>query len=842
MDCVGRFIQLTDDCNAHKTVAGDFVVVSGHVTGGAASTNRTDLMVVARDDMEDAKAASITLEAFKARFAQSEITNLSNGTLGSICSAGRWKILFRSDCERIKFTVLSIDRYDGKVFTLSVPRADADGCIDICGPYDWLVTRTSPSAADGPFDAGGYFLTQQVVADSEGGAGVAPVVIKVRAAWLRNAIAPRGATLALIPTPPVIDFDITIDKDIFPRASQYFEDALGSEALKARSVIACLLGTTVTPLVASVTDRSERATINRVVIRAISEIEAVLEAAFDAEGGIHVPHSLEVLARSLKEYCYQYRPLAPAPAMPASADTPPPIEVTRPDATPITVVSSVTYPRVAAFHSAAAPGQWDTFLPDIMQIAVPDQVMRTIVLRRTETTLSKLEAWFKKLGDATDVFVIGCLPPASQGAGELLNICFMALEALEKPMEHRSDQSRPPQRHLSIRMDNGGETFTTDEKRERANVQADLVEVADDEQLTDAVVKLAGMASTDSKTDKEAMCVKVRDLDDGAIRRLLFNAIDVFAVSVDVDPSLVRAFSAVRGVLDASLEKAVHGVDASSITDRERKALQCIRLGKLTKLRWLHLINKDDVGTTDNPFKSFAKLSKAECNSVLMRVVQRLQQAWIFSAPKHAGNILQLMGDLTSSINDGIEADMDWVHISTFVSKVMRRVCRQTEGFAGRSVAATEPPDRAWTKDTRFEWVTVFNNALTLARCNQLQMKKELFSHSPKLVGGKVKDEEGKGKRKGKGKQATDAAAKEAAAKLKAAKVKAKADMNDVDDDSDVTVTPAGEKPGTKRKREHKEICNRLGEKDGKWPCYFYHSKDMECHFTADKCRGGYHD
>ena len=107
-------------------------------------------------------------------------------------------------------------------------------------------------------------------------------------------------------------------------------------------------------------------------------------------------------------------------------------------------------------------------------------------------------------------------------------------------------------------MDNGGETFTTDEKSERANVQADLVEVADDEQLTDAVVKLAGMASTDSKTDKEAMCVKVRDLDDGAIRRLLFNAIDVFAVSVDVDPSLVRAFSAVRGVLDASLEKAVH--------------------------------------------------------------------------------------------------------------------------------------------------------------------------------------------------------------------------------------------------------------------------------------------
>jgi hypothetical protein len=77
-------------------------------------------------------------------------------------------------------------------------------------------------------------------------------------------------------------------------------------------------------LVASVTDRSERATVNRVVIRAISEIEAVLEAAFDAEGAIAAPHSLEVLARSFKKYCHQYRPLAPVPAMPAPADTPPP--------------------------------------------------------------------------------------------------------------------------------------------------------------------------------------------------------------------------------------------------------------------------------------------------------------------------------------------------------------------------------------------------------------------------------------------------------------------------------------------------------------------------------------
>ena len=69
VDCVVRFLQLTDDCNAHKTVAGDYGyvvhVVSGHVTGGAASTNRTDLIVIAQDDMEDAKAVFYASGSFK---------------------------------------------------------------------------------------------------------------------------------------------------------------------------------------------------------------------------------------------------------------------------------------------------------------------------------------------------------------------------------------------------------------------------------------------------------------------------------------------------------------------------------------------------------------------------------------------------------------------------------------------------------------------------------------------------------------------------------------------------------------------------------------------------------
>jgi hypothetical protein len=129
---------------------------------------------------------------------------------------------------------------------------------------------------------------------------------------------------------------------------------------------------------------------------------------------------------------------------------------------------------------------------------------------------------------------------------------------------------------------------------------------------------------------------------DGAVRRLLYCSVDVHSVTADVDPSLVQSISTIRAVLDASLEKAVHGRNAGCLSERQRKALKNVRLGKLSAVRLLHLIDMDDTGTTEDPLKYVAKLPSTDRASTLGVALMQLQQAWIYSAPKHSGEVIRI--------------------------------------------------------------------------------------------------------------------------------------------------------------------------------------------------------
>jgi hypothetical protein len=61
--------------------------------------------------------------------------------------------------------------------------------------------------------------------------------------------------------------------------------------------------------------------------------------------------------------------------------------------------------------------------------------------------------------------------------------------------------------------------------------------------------------------------------------------------------------------------------------------------------------------------------------------LMQLQQAWIFSAPKHSGEIMQFVTALTQKIIEGEKAGMAWTDISIFYARLMRRVCQKSDGF-----------------------------------------------------------------------------------------------------------------------------------------------------------------
>jgi hypothetical protein len=290
-------------------------------------------------------------------------------------------------------------------------------------------------------------------------------------------------------------------------------------------------------------------------------------------------------------------------------------------------------------------------------------------------------------------------------------------------------------------------------------------------------------------------------------------------------------------VLDASLERAVHGRNTGCLAERQRKALKSIRLGKLSAVRLLHLIDQDDAGTTEDPLKGVAKLPASDRASTLGEVLMQLQQAWIYSAPKHSGEIMQFVTALTHKIVEGEKAGMAWSDLSIFYARLMRRVCQKSDGFAGRVAVATEAPDRQWVKDTAFEWVSEFQSKFTVARCTKAcagMFEPVSVPNQSRKVGGEQDEKpDGKGGPKQQKKQK-----KRKAKKGGEREDNAKAQDPDKDDKGDDD--GPSEQPGTKRKKVQKELNDKLGKRGDKWPCFFHHHL-KKCNFSADDCRN-YHD
>jgi hypothetical protein len=57
---VGRCMQLTQNCAAHETKAGDWILVSMHISGGSAGNHKTDLLILDEGKWEEAKSKAST--------------------------------------------------------------------------------------------------------------------------------------------------------------------------------------------------------------------------------------------------------------------------------------------------------------------------------------------------------------------------------------------------------------------------------------------------------------------------------------------------------------------------------------------------------------------------------------------------------------------------------------------------------------------------------------------------------------------------------------------------------------------------------------------------------------
>eukprot|EP00966_Prymnesium_polylepis_P129131 2986384-Prymnesium_polylepis.1 len=77
-------------------------------------------------------------------------------------------------------------------------------------------------------------------------------------------------------------------------------------------------------------------------------------------------------------------------------------------------------------------------------------------------------------------------------------------------------------------------------------------------------------------------------------------------MTVEASPSTVQGITALCGVLDSLLERAVMGQQAARSPDRVVRAFRKIRTLVMLKVRLLHHMDKDDCGTDADPLAGFA--------------------------------------------------------------------------------------------------------------------------------------------------------------------------------------------------------------------------------------------
>ena len=366
-------------------------------------------------------------------------------------------------------------------------------------------------------------------------------------------------------------------------------------------------------------------------------------------------------------------------------------------AAPITCTASKPAPRYEALRKRAETEEvWQQCEKVLVEMAESDTARHGRIMQFEHMRRGAVERYLKSFGQRADPLLLA--GAADLCAGELLE--FVAeLEAASRATQTEGrTQSRTG---TNIQVLQPDVTGTEREQRERSELTEAALRVSADDK---AYSRLLQMEERAVARDSAGVQKLVAAESDASLRLLLLNGEEVKrAIAGRVEAKLEGAVLRVRGVLDARMERAVSGSSTAVVSERVRGALRHIRLGRLHKVRLLHLLDKEDSGTLDHPLAGIAAAG-AEAGGLCEAALGRLAFACAVAQPAQNSQALEFFQRLGAFVRESRTAGIDWKLISTlFVRPLLARVAQGAERFAvGEAVATacvydvayvTEPSD-----------------------------------------------------------------------------------------------------------------------------------------------------
>ena len=142
----------------------------------------------------------------------------------------------------------------------------------------------------------------------------------------------------------------------------------------------------------------------------------------------------------------------------------------------------------------------------------------------------------------------------------------------------------------------------------------------------------------------------------------------------------MTSIARVRNALDLRVARAISPQDEVA-PDRLLKALRNVRVGNFVAVRLLHLVDKPDAGTADEPLKSFAAAGRVAAELLISDSFDVLKDAVLIASPEAVGSAMPFFKafrkKLLAAINDGAP----WDAINKYYRGVAKKISAPSRRF-----------------------------------------------------------------------------------------------------------------------------------------------------------------
>jgi hypothetical protein len=310
-----------------------------------------------------------------------------------------------------------------------------------------------------------------------------------------------------------------------------------------------------------------------------------------------------------------------------------------------------------------------------------------------------------------------------------------------------------------------------------------------------------------------------------------------------------------RDMVLRRLEHVMYG-DTVTVGERRSKALRATKQLRFKLVRLMHLLDKEDKSTSEQPLLGFMDVSSEEAVSLFARSINELGRAMQHVQPQYAPDWSAFSAKLGEIVLAAVADGVPWGckggsaagTVSGFLSAVYRALSRSTEDLMAGGPGAQVAPSVELLTSGHFEHVRALQalcvrcGALKVARAAAKEATEQLAEVASKRSAAAAKRKSGEGPALGAG------AAKQKPKRSKSAPPRAPPDQVNTpvsqsqadtygpgNADAWSKSTPAEKKAD--RESKVKVLLAREGRVGGKEPCFF-HFTYGNCKFSAAECKG----